>query len=93
MCSTLQQEQSDRARPKEEEEAEALEGGLGMFEDEPGDGGGVQWQPPQGGQRPKPRKLTGPWGDYSGATVATAPKGPKKKPGEAAMQSCDHLVA
>ena len=66
---------------KSDEEAEVLDGGLGMFDDAPGGGGGVQWQPPQGAQRPKPRKLTGPWGEYSGATVAAAPKGPKKRPG------------
>lgn len=53
-----------------------------MFDDEPVEGAGVPWQAPQGAQRPKPRKLTGPWGEYSGATVATAPKAPKKRPGE-----------
>lgn len=73
-----QQQQSNGV--KAEEEAEGLEGGLGMFDDEAGEGVGVQWQAPQGAQRPKPRKLTGPWGEYSGATVAPQ-KGPKKKPG------------
>lgn len=59
-----------------------------MFGDESGEGGGVQWQAPRGGQRPQPRKLTGPWGEYSGATVASAPKGPKKKPGESFCNVC-----
>lgn len=56
-----------------------MEGGMGMFDAEEGGPEGVQWAALQVAQRPKPRTLTGPWGDYS--APAAPQKGAKKKPG------------
>lgn len=57
-----------------------MAGGLGMFEEDQGKAD--SWTAPQSNQRPKPKKLTGPWGDYGGpAAGPTAQKAGKKRPG------------
>lgn len=59
---------------------DVMAGGLGMFEDE--EGKGESWAAPQSTQKPKPKKLTGPWGDYGTPAAGSAPhKAGKKRPG------------
>ena len=71
--------QSGQASSTEADD-DVMAGGLGMFEDE--EGKDESWAPPQSTQKPKPKKLTGPWGDYSTPAAGSAPhKAGKKRPG------------
>lgn len=68
------------------EDDDIMAGGLGMFEEEQGKDD--SWTAPQGNQRPKPKKLTGPWGEYGGpAAGPTAQKAGKKRPGSGFLQA------
>ena len=79
-------QESGQARASDPDD-DGIAGGLGMFEDE--DGKGEGWAAPQIAQKPKPKKLTGPWGDYGGAaTGAAAQKGSKKRPGIQTVTHC-----
>ena len=71
--------QSGQASSTEADD-DVMAGGLGMFEDE--EGKGESWAAPQSTQKPKPKKLTGPWGDYGTPAAGSAPhKAGKKRPG------------
>ncbi len=59
---------------------DSIAGGLGLFEDE--EGKDDSWAAPQATQKPKPKKLTGPWGEYGTPAGATTKKGGKKLPGD-----------
>lgn len=70
---------SGRASSAEADD-DVMAGGLGMFEDE--EGKDESWAAPQSSQKPKPKKLTGPWGDYGTPAAGSAPhKAGKKRPG------------
>ncbi|DBA76164.1 TPA: hypothetical protein ACH3X1_009895 [Trebouxia sp. C0004] len=58
---------------------DSIAGGLGLFEDE--EGKDDSWAGPQATQKPKPKKLTGPWGEYGTPAGGTNKKGGKKLPG------------
>lgn len=75
-------EQARQAGPAEPDDAadDVMAGGLGMFEDEQGKD--ESWAAPQSSHKPKPKKLTGPWGEYgTPAAGSAAHKAGKKRPG------------
>ena len=66
---------------------DVMAGGLGMFEDE--EGKDESWAAPQSTQKPKPKKLTGPWGDYGTPAAGSAThKAGKKRPGNSSASCC-----
>ena len=75
----------------EEQEEDVMAGGLGMFEDE--EGKDESWTALQTGQRPQPKKLTGPWGEYGGSAGRAQQKGGKKRPGTAAAAAAAAAAA
>ena len=75
-------EQAMQAGPAEADDDadDVMSGGLGMFEEEQGKD--ESWAAPHTSQKPKPKKLTGPWGEYgTPAAGSAAQKAGKKRPG------------
>lgn len=78
MCPVQEAEPSQHQKPDAEDDS--IAGGLGMFEDEEGKDG--SWAAPTTSQKPKPKKLTGPWGEYGTPAGGPVKKGGKKLPGK-----------
>lgn len=69
---------------------DVMAGGLGMFEEEQGKD--ESWAAPQSMQKAKPKKLTGPWGDYGGPAGGPAPpRTGKKRPGKKPPFPCCYV--
>lgn len=77
VCPVQEAEPIQHQKPDAEEDS--IAGGLGLFEDEEGKDG--SWAGPTTSQKPKPKKLTGPWGEYGTPAGGPAKKGSKKLPG------------
>jgi len=88
ICKTRWTQEAAQASQATQADADddGIAGCLGMFEDE--EGKDESWAAPQSSQKPKPKKLTGPWGEYGAPPAGAAQKGGKKRPGDASKTAC-----
>ena len=85
-CKWCLQNGAQTGQARSAEDDDVMAGGLGMFEGQQGKD--ESWTAPQSMQKPMPKKLTGPWGDYGvPASGSAAQKAGKKRAGNSLLQA------